>query len=274
MIIDAHHHFWNPARGDYFWMVGEAMAPITRRIGPKELAPHLAAAGVSKTVLVQAAPTVAETEYMLGLADATDHVAKVVGWVDFENLADLREMARLAKHPKFSGVRPMIQDLPDPEWMHRKDVAWAFDAIVDLGLTFDALGFPIHLDPFLRLFERYPSLRIVIDHCMKPEIRNRLFEPWAQKIEVIAKQTQVFCKLSGLISEAANDWNVETLRPYVAHVLRCFGPQRLMWGSDWPVLELNGDYETWLKVAQSIIPVQDQGDVFGRTAQKFYSISD
>ena len=148
MMIDAHHHFWNPARGDYFWMVGEAVAPITKAIGPKDLAPHLLKAGIAKTVLVQAAPTIVETEYMLGLADATEHVAKVVGWIDFENRDDLKQLERLAKHPKFSGVRPMIQDLPDPEWMHRADVQWAFDTIIDLDLTFDALGFPIHLDPF------------------------------------------------------------------------------------------------------------------------------
>ena len=272
MMIDAHHHFWNPTRGDYFWMVGEAFAPIAKQIGPKEFAPHLAGARISKTVLVQAAPTIAETEYMLGLADATEHVAKVVGWIDFENRDDLKQLQRLAKHPKFSGVRPMIQDLPDPQWMHRKDVQWAFDALIDLDLSFDALGFPQHLDPFLRLFEHYPKMRIVIDHCMKPVIRDDGFEPWATKMAVIAKETNVFCKLSGLATEAKAGWDVATLRHYAAHVLKCFGPQRVMWGSDWPVLNLNGNYERWFSAAKSLVCETDQAAVFGKTAAEFYRI--
>ena len=159
MIIDAHQHFWNPARGDYGWMAGAGLEHLRRAILPKDLTAHLDQHGIAKTIIVQAAPTVNETEYMLGLADCTDSVAKVVGWVDFENRDDLKNLQRLAKHPKFSGVRPMIQDLPDPEWMHRQDVQWAFDAIIDLDLTFDALGFPIHLEPFLRLFQKYPKMR-------------------------------------------------------------------------------------------------------------------
>ncbi len=272
MIIDAHHHFWDPSRGDYFWMVGEAVQPIARKIGPKEFAPHLARAGIAKTVLVQAAPTVAETDYMLRLADDTDHVAKVVGWVDFENRDDLRALTRLAKHPKFSGVRPMIQDLPDPEWMHRQDVQWAFDAIVDLDLTFDALGFPIHLDPFLRLFNKYRNMKTVIDHCMKPAIRDGVFEPWASKMAKIARETNVLCKMSGLATEAQTGWSTETLRPYAEHVLKSFGPTRVMWGSDWPVLELNGSYETWLAAAKAIVPAAAQQQVFSGTAQAFYRI--
>ena len=272
MIIDAHHHFWNPSRGDYFWMVGDRFAPIAKSFGPKDMASHLTRAGVFKTVLVQAAPTVAETEYMLGLADATDHVAKVVGWVDFENRDDLRQLARLAKHPKFSGVRPMIQDLPDPEWMHRADVQWAFDAIIDLDLTFDALGFAIHLDPFLRLFERYPKMRTVIDHCMKPAIRDGAFEPWASKMAKIAHETKVFCKLSGLATEARSGWTTETLQPYAAHVLVVFGAERVMWGSDWPVLELNGSYDSWFEAARVLVPEAQKAAIFAGSAQRFYRI--
>ncbi|MBG1233786.1 amidohydrolase family protein [Aestuariivirga litoralis] len=272
MRIDAHQHFWNPARGDYFWMVGEATAPIAKPILPKDMAGHLAQHDIEKTVLVQAAPTVVETEYMLGIADATDHVAKVVGWVDFENRDDLKHLSRLAKHPKFSGVRPMIQDLPDAEWMHRKDVQWAFDALIDLDLTFDALGFPLHLDPFSKLFAKYPKLRTVIDHCMKPVIRDGQFDDWAAKMAAIAKETNVFCKLSGIATEAKPGWTLETLRPYGAHVLEGFGADRVMWGSDWPVLNLNGSYDSWFSAAQSIVPQADHAKVFGGTAAKFYRI--
>jgi L-fuconolactonase len=268
--IDAHQHFWNPARGDYGWMYSDGAAPLRRSIMPEDLTTHLKTNGIDKTVLVQAAPTVNETEYMLGLADATDFVAKVVGWVDFENRDDLKTLQRLKKHPKFAGVRPMIQDLPNPDWMHRKDVQWAFAALVDLDLTFDALGFPLHLDPFRRLFDAYPSLRTVIDHCMKPIIREHQFEPWASKIAAIANDTPVFCKLSGLATEAKPGWTLDTLKPYAQHVVKSFGAERVMWGSDWPVLELNGSYGSWHNAAVAIAGRNSQ--IFGKTAAEFYRI--
>lgn len=122
----------------------------------------------------------AETEYMLGIAGTTDFIAKVVGWIDFENREDVKHLQRLAKHHKFSGVRLMIQDIADPNWMHRPSVQWAYDAIIDLDLTFDALGFPLHIEEFQRLFDRYPKMRSVINHCMKPKIRVKAFEDWAR----------------------------------------------------------------------------------------------
>lgn len=273
MKIDAHQHFWNPARGDYGWMNSEGAKPIRRTIMPKDLQSHKKAHGIDKTVLVQAAPTVNETEFMLGIADATDFVAKVVGWVDFENRDDLKHLVRLKQHPKFAGVRPMIQDLPDPEWMHRKDVQWAFATIIDLDLTFDALGFPIHLDPFRRLFDAYPSMRTVIDHCMKPVIREEVFEPWASKMAKIAQETPVFCKLSGIATEAKPGWTPATLKPYAQQVIEKFGASRVMWGSDWPVLELNGSYGSWHDAAMSFVTEADKAQIFGKTAATFYRVN-
>lgn len=271
--IDAHQHFWNPARGDYGWMDAPGAAPIRRPILPPVLEPHLKAHGITATVLVQAAPTVAETDYMLGLADATPFVAKVVGWIDFENRDDLRHLQRLARHPKFAGVRPMIQDLPDPEWMHRPAVQWAYDALRDLDLTFDALGYPLHLDPFRRLFDRNPGLRTVIDHGMKPMIRDNAFTSWAEAMAAIARDTPVLCKLSGLATEAAPGWSTETLAPYARHLVQSFGPERLMWGSDWPVVELNGSYASWHDAARAVVGEGPAADaIFGGTAQAFYGI--
>ncbi len=271
MLIDSHQHFWNPTRGDYGWMDSEGAKPLRRPILPNDFDVHRKAYAIDKTVLVQAAPTVNETEYMLGIADATDFVAKVVGWVDFENGDDLRQLARLAKHPKFSGVRPMIQDLADPLWMHRRDVQWAFAAIIDLDLTFDALGFPIHLDPFRKLFDAYPQMRTVIDHCMKPVIREAQFQPWADKLASIAANTPVFCKLSGLVTEARPGWTIDTLKPYAAHVIKSFGAERVMWGSDWPVLDLNGSYGAWHEAARAFVGTEATA-IFGGTAQRFYLI--
>jgi L-fuconolactonase len=273
MKIDSHQHFWNPARGDYGWMDSDGAKPLRKRIGPAEFTEHAKACGIDRTVLVQAAPTIAETEYMLGIADATPLVGKVVGWIDFEKRDDIKELKRLAKHPIFAGVRPMIQDLPDAEWMYRRDVQWAFDALTDLDLTFDALGFPIHLDPFQRLFDKYPKLRTVIDHCMKPVIRENQFDDWAKRMAQIAKTTPVFCKLSGLATEAKPGWTVDTLKPYARLVIESFGAERVMWGSDWPVLELNGTYKGWHDAAQTYVGPGTANDaIFGGTAAKFYRI--
>ena len=274
MIIDAHQHFWSPARGDYFWMEGPAAAPIRREVFPRHLEPHLKAHGIDKTVVVQAAASVEETEYMLGLADATDFVAKVVGWIDFEKPSDAKQLERLARHPKFAGVRPMIQDIADVDWMQRLDVQWAYQAISDLDLSFDALGYPIHLDNFARLFERFPKMRTVIDHCMKPRIRDDEFDGWAARMEKIARTTPVFCKLSGLATEANPGWTVETLRPYAEHVITVFGPERVMWGSDWPVVELNGSYDSWRQAALAIVGNrQGKEAILGGTAATFYRIT-
>jgi L-fuconolactonase len=272
MKIDSHQHFWNPARGDYAWMAGAGLEHLRRAILPKDFDPLQKAFGVDKTVLVQAASTINETEFMLGLADATDYVAKVVGWIDFENRADLGHLQRFSKHPKFSGVRPMIQDLSDPEWMHRKDVQWVFAAIIDLDLTFDALGFPLHIGPFQRLFDRYPAMRIVIDHGMKPRIRDGAFQTWAEGMATLAKTTSAVCKLSGLATEAKPGWTTETLKPYARHLIDSFGPSRVMWGSDWPVLELNGSYQTWHDATLSLARPDEREEIFGGTAVQFYRI--
>ena len=274
--IDAHQHFWYPQRGDYDWMPMDN-AILARPYGPSDLAPMLAAQGIAKTVLVQAAATVGETEYMLGIADATPSVAGVVGWIDFERPEDANHLRRLAQHPKFLGVRPMIQDIPDDGWMLRDDVQWAYQALVDCDLTFDALGFPRHLDHFHTLLCRYPDMRTVIDHCMKPQIRNHSddgFAHWAAGMTRLAQDTGAVCKLSGIVTEC-DGWSIDALRPYVAHVLSAFGPERVMWGSDWPVCRLECSYEDWHAAALSL--TQDLSDqardwVFGGTAAAFYRI--
>ena len=277
MIIDSHQHFWNPARGDYDWMPrGDAV--LDRVYRPSDLIGSLVQHQIDGTVLVQAAATVAETEYMLGLADATDFVKGVVGWVDFEDAADVKVLARLKGHPKFKGVRPMIQDIPDIDWMLRADVQWAYAALADLDLTLDALGFPQHLANFLTILKRYPTMRVVIDHCMKPVIREHSdanFGFWAEGMARLAGETEAFVKFSGLITEARPDWSVETLRPYVDHILKVFGPARVMWGSDWPVCRLRAEYDGWLRAARQLtahLSLPDQKLVYGGAAEEFYGL--
>lgn len=276
-VIDSHQHYWNPARGDYGWMP-EDHPTLSRIYTPADLADGRAATSVSQTVLVQAAPTVEETEYLLGIADATPTVAKVVGWVNFEDPSQYQVLKRLAAHPKFAGVRPMIQDLPDDQWMLRDDVQWAYQAIIDLDLTFDCLGFPQHLQHFHTLLTRYPDMRAVIDHCMKPQMRNHSENNltfWANGMTRLAEDTTVYCKLSGLVTECDNNLSQTLIQPYTDHVLSVFGAPRVMWGSDWPVLRLKQEYTDWFTLSQQLtagLSAAEKQQIFHDTAQQFYRI--
>lgn len=277
MKVDAHHHFWNPARGDYGWMP-EDDDTLFRPYGPADIAPHLDAAGIDATVLVQAAASIEESEYMLGLADATPHVRAVTGWIDFEQPAHGDVLARLAGHPAFKGVRPMIQDIADDDWMLREDVQWGFAATIDLGLRFEALGLPRHLDNFLTIFTRYPEMTVVIDHGMKPQIATptpERFTHWADGMARLAGETSALCKFSGLITEAAAGWTVDDLRPYVDHIITVFGAERVMWGSDWPVCRLAGEYGDWHDAALQLTAgcsAAETAAIFGGTANRFYDL--
>ncbi len=279
MKIDAHQHFWEPKRGDYGWMPQDN-ATLNRTYRPADLAPLLTEHNIDGTVLVQAAATVHETEYMLGLADATPSIKGVVGWIDFEKPADRKHLERLAQHPKFLGVRPMIQDIPDVNWMLRDDVQWAYQALIDLDLTFDALGFPQHLPNFLTLLNRYPDMRTVIDHCMKPQIRdhqlgNDAFPEWADGMSRLASETDACCKLSGLVTEANDEWALDDIRPFAEHVLTVFGADRVMWGSDWPVCRLQAEYPDWYETAQKLtahLATSEREAIFGDTAMAFYRL--
>lgn len=276
-MIDAHQHFWHPGRGDYGWMPKDN-AILNRAYAPADLAPHLARHGIDQTVLVQAAPTVAETEYMLGIADAAPFVGGVVGWVDFEAPAARADLARLAGHPKFKGVRPMIQDIPDDGWMLREDVQWGYRAAIEAGLTFDALGFPRHLANFLTLLKRYPQMRVVIDHCMKPQIRHHspeTFAFWAEGMARLAGESGAYVKFSALVTEAVPGWTADDLRPYVDHVIAVFGAERVMWGSDWPVCLLAASYDDWRAAAVALVadrPEAVRAQIFGGTAAAFYRL--
>ena len=275
--VDAHQHFWHPARADYPWMPPDDPV-LTRPYAPLDLAPGRAKTNVTQTVLVQAAPTVEETEYMLGIADTTPHVAAVVGWIDFERPEQHATLKRLAAHPKFVGVRPMIQDIPDDDWMLRTDVQWAYEAIIELDLTFDCLGFPRHLKNFHTLLTRYSEMRSVLDHCLKPQFRNHSRDnlaAWADGMSRIATDTNACCKLSGLVTEACEDWTIEDLRPYTNHMLEAFGAERVMWGSDWPVARLRCEYEDWhqtsLDLTSHLSPAHRE-QIFGGTARRFYRL--
>lgn len=274
--VDAHQHFWTLARGDYGWLT-PGFDPIYRDFGPDDLAPMLTAAGIDHTVLVQAAPTVAETEFLLDLAARSEFVKGVVGWVDFENTAAPDEIARLAANPALVGLRPMIQDIADDDWMLRADLTPAFAALTAHDLTFDALTLPRHLSNLRKLLARHPDMRTVIDHGSKPSIRNGQFDGWSDDMAALARETTAYCKLSGLVTEAAPGWSVADLRPYVEHLLATFGPQRLIWGSDWPVCTLASTYENWLETTDILLSGLSDAErdaILGGNATRAYLLKD
>lgn len=212
-MIDAHQHFWRIARGDYGWLTPEK-GPIHRDFGPEDLAPLLAKHGISRTILVQAAPTVAETEFMLEIAATSPFVAGVVGWVDFTSPDAPDTIERFARHPLLVGLRPMIQDIADDDWMLRDDLAPAMNAMSAHGLVFDALVLVKHLSRLARFVTRYPDLAVVIDHGAKPQIRDKAFTAWRNAIAPLSAYPHVTCKLSGLVTEASPDWTAHDVRPY------------------------------------------------------------
>ncbi|WP_321818113.1 MULTISPECIES: amidohydrolase family protein [unclassified Paraburkholderia] len=277
--IDAHQHYWDPARGDYGWLTPE-LGALYRRFLPPDLAPLRAQCGVKRTVLVQAAPTLEETRYLLDLARDDDSIAAVVGWVPLDDPHAAELIAELAGEPKLRAVRPMLQDLPDDDWIATADIARGIEALIAHDLAFDALIFARHAPALETLLTRYPALRVVIDHGAKPPIRDgsaQAFEAWAQAVARLARFGQVRCKVSGLATEAAPGWRDDTLRPFIAHLLASFGAHRLMWGSDWPVLNLNGDYASWLASVQRLfapLAAHERAAIFGGNAAAFYRLND
>src|ERR1700754_1302249 len=274
--IDAHQHYWDPRRGDYGWLTPE-LASLYRVFGPADLAPLRERAGVARTVIVQAAPTVDETRYLLDLARHETSVAGVVGWVPLLEPDAPALIAELAREPKFKGVRPMLQDLPDDNWIANPALQPAIDALIAHDLAFDALIFTRHVAALERFAQRFSTLRIVVDHGAKPPIRDGSagWHAWAEGITRLARLPHLHCKVSGLVTEAAAGWTETTLRPYVDHLVAAFGPARLMWGSDWPVLNLNGDYLLWHAVATSLLGALARGArgaIFGGNAAAFYRL--
>ena len=270
--IDAHQHFWRLDRGDYGWLT-PALAPIHRDFGPEDLAPILARHGIARTILVQAAPTLAETRFLLDLARATPFVAGVVGWIDFDAAEAPEAVLRLAQDRRLVGLRPMVQDLADDDWLARPALAPVFEAMIACNLVFDALVLPRHLPRLARVLERHPALRVVVDHGAKPRIASRDLGRWPADLAIVAAHPQATCKLSGLVTEAAPRDGLPELRPVIDTLVQRFGPQRLMWGSDWPVVNLAGGYDRWRAIALAglaQLTPDDRAAVLGGTARRVY----
>lgn len=274
MRIDAHHHLWTLARGDYGWMSPE-LDPIYRDFAPDDLAPLLSEAGIDRTILVQAADTVAETDFMLGLAARTDWIAGVVGWLDMEAPDAIATLERLAQNPHFKGIRPMIQEITDDDWILRADLDPVFEALTTMGLRFDALVLPRHLPRLLRRLEKHPDLKCVVDHGAKPALASGDLGDWRKDMMRLARATSACCKLSGLVTEVSPGWTTSQLVPASDLILDEFGADRVMFGSDWPVLNLASDYQAWVETVGTLVSGFsdiEREAVWSKTAAKFYDV--
>jgi L-fuconolactonase len=275
VIIDSHHHFWDPSRRDYPWM-GDELAPIRRRFGPADLEPLLAAAGIDRTILVQTISSLDETREFLATAAATDFVAGVVGWVDLTDPSVGDTLAELRAGPdgKFlAGIRHQVHDEPDPRWLLRDDVQRGIQKVGEAGLIYDLLVKTRELPAAVQLATNLPDQTFVLDHIAKPRIAAGPRDPeWEQAMAPLAKCKNVYCKLSGMVTEAGwTTWTPERLEPYVVRVLDWFGPERCMFGSDWPVCLLASDYARVVSTMRAIVGESDE--VFGATATRVYRLS-
>jgi len=275
MRIDAHQHFWQLALRGGGWPP-PSLAAIFRDFVPADLAPLLAAHGIQGTVLVQSLPSEDDTQALLALAEQNSFIRAVVGWTDLLAVDAPAAIARLAANKKLKGLRPMLQDISDEQWIANPALAPALTAMVEHSLRFDALVLPRHLPALLQCARDYPQLAIVIDHAAKPPIADAAFGRWREDMAQLAALPNVHCKLSGLVTEAKPRWAVEDLQPYVAHVLAVFGAQRVIWGSDWPVVDLAGGYGAWLAASEALLAhlgQQDRNDIFGLNAHRFYRLA-
>jgi len=280
MKIDAHQHFWSIRRQNDYGFLTPAAGVLYNEYGPDDLKPALDAVGIDYTVLVQAAETEEETQWLLDLVKEVDWVAGVVGWVDFDTDPGTfaQRLSAFRKNPKFAGVRPMLQDLPDDRFILRPRVLENLKIVASLDFPFDILIYPRHLPHIYEMLEKVPGLRAVIDHLAKPEIRNREITSWLSWMQKISEFPNVCCKLSGMVTEADHkDWTQQDCEPYIHGLLNSFGSGRLMYGSDWPVCLQAATYtEVFDLLTNSLNKLPEklkdaQWDaIFGQNAAEFY----
>jgi L-fuconolactonase len=277
--IDAHHHLWDVTRRSYGWMDGPWADPLRASFTTADLGPLAAASGIGGTVVVQALGESGETEELVATAAQSALIAGVVGWVDL-TAPDLNEaLGGLRSRPggeKLVGIRHQVQDEPDPEWIVRPDVLAGLRAVGAAGLAYDLLVKPPQLPAADRAARELPEVRFVVDHLAKPAIVRGDWEPWASGLARLATCQNVTAKISGLVTEAGWDtWSVDQLRPYVRHALDCFGPGRLMFGSDWPVCTLAASYGLVVEAAEVLVDdlsTAERQAVFSHTAIEVYRL--
>ena len=275
MRLDAHQHFWKYNAVQYDW-INEMMMDLKRDFLPADLKPLLDVEGFDGSIAVQARQDADETQWLLELANQNDSIKGVVGWADLCSPDVVAELEQLALHPKFVGVRHILQSELDDQFMLRMDFKRGIGRLAEHGLTYDLLLYPRHLPVAVKLVREFPEQSFVLDHIAKPLIADGLIEPWDRDIRELADFDNVWCKLSGMVTEAGwNEWTAEDFRPYLDVVCEAFGPDRLMIGSDWPVCTLSGDYRSTMRIVRDYIAQFDasqQEDILGANCAEFYGV--
>lgn len=275
-IVDAHHHVWDLSVRDQDWITGPELQPLRRNFSVDDLAPDAEAAGVGRTVLVQTVTVAEETPEFLALAAEHKLIAGVVGWTDLTRPDVAEELARLRELPGgryLKGIRHQVQGEPDPQWLLRADVRRGLAAVADAGLVYDLVVLPHQLPACAEAAAGLPELTFVLDHLGKPPIASGSREPWASDLRALAALPNTVCKLSGMVTEAdPASWTPDDLRPYADVVLDAFGPDRSMFGSDWPVCTLAASYEQVLAVAQELTAPAERTQIFETTATRVYDL--
>lgn len=278
MRIDTHQHFWNLAKVEYAWLT-PAYGPIYANFAPQDLEPQLKAAGIDRTVLVQSANNNEDTVSMLTQAECYDWIGAVVGWVPLYDHAEAAKLLdRYAKHPKWRGVRHLNHVEPDPDWLARPDVLQGLKLLEERDMTFDVVAiFPDHIGHVPTLAEHAPKLKIIIDHLAKPPIKEKKMDEWRAAMARCAQYPNVYAKISGLNTAADwNNWSAADLKPYIDAAIELFGADRCMFGSDWPVAILAGDYAKVWRETNEALKGRSQAEidaVLGGTAQQVYRVS-
>ena len=273
MRVDAHQHFWRWSKG---WF-SRPEPVLSRDYLPEDLQPILQTQDVGKTVVVQTSRMVAESDFLLELAETSGFIGGVVGWLDLESPEFPDQLERYSQNRYFVAVRPMLQGLPEDDWILRPRVLESLSLIAQTGLAFDFLTLTRHLPYVLQVLEKLPHLRAVMDHLSKPEIKAQVMQPWQELMREVSLHRNVYCKLSGMMTEAdPRNWNLEQLRPYADHIMEHFGVERVMFGSDWPVCLLAASYEEVVVTTQTLVRDSLGKDaetaVFGDNATRFYRL--
>ncbi len=277
MRIDSHQHFWRYSSATHGW-IDDRMAAIRRDFGPEDLAPQLRACGIDACITVQVDQTLDETHKMLAAADAHPWIAGVVGWVDLRSPAVRDQLQAVASHPKLLGVRHIVQGEPDPRFVLQPEFQRGIAALAEFDLAYDVLVYPHQLPAAVELAARHPQQRFVLDHLGKPRIRTNDLLPWAKDLAAFGRLPNTSCKLSGMVTEAdLEHWRDADLAPFFHRALDAFGPQRLLYGSDWPVCLVASSYARWFELVQSwLAPLAtpERAAVLGGNAARIYRTPD
>ncbi len=277
-MIDCHFHIWDIKQNYYTWL-NKDLKELYKTFSLKDYQDTIKKENISKAIVVQAADNIKESLTLLEKAKKSSVLLGVIAWIDFSSPRALEDIAYLNTYNKLLGFRPMLQDIEDENWILNDKFDAIFKKLIEENLVFEALVKEKHLENIIYLAQKYPSLKIVINHCAKPKIKNNInaseFKNWALLIKKASKEKNIFCKISGLVTECEEDYSYKVLKPYLEHAKECFGSQRLLWGSDWPVVHLKCSYLQWTSITSiffNTLRLEEKEDIQEKNVYRIYTI--